>query len=90
MKTIYVFHKPLCGACGILQRFLTSRRIDYNAIDGTTAEGVTFMRTNGIFLSYYPAMCLDGRLYEYSDLFDEKGELLADHILEILEKDVVL
>ena len=84
MKTIYLFHKPLCGACDLLKKFLTSRRIEYKAVNGEEAEGRTFMRVNGVFLSYYPAMCLDGRLYEYSDLFSEKGELLADHILEIL------
>jgi len=81
---IYLFHKPLCGACELLKKFLTSHRIDYKAIDGMSAEGATLMRVNGVFLSYYPAMCLDGRLYEYSDLFDEKGGLLADHILEIV------
>jgi hypothetical protein len=48
----------------------------YEEIHGDTAEGATYMRINGIFLSYYPALCVEKRLYQYADLFDSHGDLL--------------
>ena len=82
MKVI-VFSKPMCSACDMLKAFLELHKIEYKTINGATAEGQTTMRTNGVFPLYYPALCVDGRLYEYAAMFGERGELLRDDLRRI-------
>lgn len=81
---IAVFSRPGCSACDQLKGFLHLHKIAYKDIDGSTAEGLTIMRTEGIFLSYYPALCVDRRLYEYPALFDEHGGLMSSELAVIL------
>jgi hypothetical protein len=75
MKLI-AFCKPQCSACDTLKSYLKNRGMEFQEIDGSTPEGKTFMRTHGVFPAYYPALCIGGKLYEYSSLFDENGALL--------------
>jgi len=75
-KRIIVFSKPLCSACDQLKAYLELKNIEYESVNGETSQGRTFMLTHNIFLAYYPAFCVDGRLYEYSSIFDEHGQLL--------------
>ena len=81
---IAVFSRPGCSACDQLKGFLHLHKIAYKDIDGSTADGLTIMRTEGIFLSYFPALCVDRRLYEYPALFDEHDNLLIEEIRQIL------
>lgn len=80
---VIVFSLPFCFACDQLKEYLESRRIAYKAINGQSAEGKAFMLTNGVFLAFFPGLCVDGRLYEYVHLFDEKGGILRDTLEEI-------
>lgn len=73
---IILFARSGCAGCANLKRYLDSKGIIYEEIHGDTAEGATYMRINGIFLSYYPALCVGKRLYQYADLFDSHGDLL--------------
>lgn len=82
-----VFSRPGCSACDQLKGFLRLHKIEYRDIDGSSAEGRTYMLTENIFLSYYPALRVDTRLYEYSHLFDEHGNLLIEEIRLILGID---
>lgn len=76
MRRIIFFCKDKCSACANLKRYLDSKNIVYEEIHGDDAAGATYMRINGIFLSYYPALCVEKRLYQYADLFAEDGNLL--------------
>jgi hypothetical protein len=85
MKKVIVFHKPHCFACDQLKEYLESRRIAYKAVNGQSADGRALMLTNGVFLSFFPGLCVDGRLYEYAHLFDEKGGILTKMLEDILD-----
>jgi hypothetical protein len=76
MKKVYLFQKRGCVACENLRRYLDSKGIEYKTISGDTAKGISTMRTNEIFLSFYPALCVENRLYQFADLFDSKGNIL--------------
>jgi hypothetical protein len=76
MKKIYLFGQPGCEGCQRLVAELSRRKVSFAYKNAKDARDATWMRTNGIFLAYYPALCVDGRLYEYADLFGESGEVL--------------
>jgi hypothetical protein len=76
MKRVIFFCKDKCSGCSNLKRYLDSKGIIYEEIHGDSAEGITYMRINGIFLGYFPALCVGNRLYQYADLFDSKGHIL--------------
>jgi hypothetical protein len=73
---ILLFIKSGCSACNKLKSYLDAQNVSYVTVSGDTASGQVFMRTNGVFLAYYPALCVNGRMYEYAALFSEKGELM--------------
>ena len=81
---VIVFSRPGCEGCDRLKAFLQRQKVEHRDINGDSAEGRTYMRINGVFLAYYPAICVSGRLYEYPAIFDEHGELLADDLRKIL------
>lgn len=76
MRKIYLFGQPGCGGCQRLKDELSRRGMTFVYVDARDPRNMTWMRTNGIFLAYYPALCVDGRLYEYADLIGESGEVL--------------
>jgi glutaredoxin len=76
MRKIILYSKSRCSSCANLKRYLGVRGIEYEEVSGDTAEGKTRMLTEGIFLAYFPALAVDGRLYQYADLFGESGEVL--------------
>lgn len=76
MKKIILYTKAGCAACANLMRYLDASGIRVEEVDGGSAAGKTMMLTDGIFLAYFPALAVDGRLYQYADLFGESGEVL--------------
>ncbi len=76
MSSIILISRPGCSACSKLERYLLAHDIGFQKVDGSTAEGKTWMLTEGVFLSYFPALLVDGRLYEYAALFAEDGQVL--------------
>jgi len=83
MKVI-IFSRSNCSACDQLKRYLKERGVEYTDIDGMSPAGRAKMLVNQVFVSYFPALCVDGKLYEYPHLFDEHGSLLQESINGIL------
>jgi len=83
MKVV-VFSRQSCAACDQLKRYLKERGVEYTDIDGMSPAGRAKMLVNQVFVSYFPALCVDGELYEYPYLFDETGSILKESLDDIL------
>ena len=82
MITLYT--RPGCTGCMALKAALERRGVEFRTVDGFTSTGMTEMLTSEppVCLSFYPALKVGDRLYEYASLIGEKGEVLPlDDIL---------
>lgn len=76
MKDVILFSRTGCDGCERLKRYLEAHKVAFEEVKGDAAEGRTWMLTNDIFLEYFPALSVDGRLYEYASLIAEDGNVL--------------
>jgi glutaredoxin len=75
-RSIILFSRSGCAGCARLHRYLEAHGIAFEEVHGDTAEGRARMLTEGIFLQFFPALSVDGRLYEYASLISEDGNVL--------------
>ena len=80
MKKIYMIGRSGCGGCQRLKEELSRIGVAFDYKNGEDASDKAWMIVNGVFLACYPALCVDGKLYEYASLFDEKGDLMVDEL----------
>ena len=66
---LVVYSLELCPHCEILKKFLKSRGFPYSEKDLSTAEALTELRVNGVFVNEAPVLQRGEDFYTSDDLF---------------------
>jgi len=80
-----VYTLEFCPNCEILKEFLASRSVPFAECDMTSAEALTELRMNGVFVQEAPVLQKGDAFYTSSDLFSGgafQEHLVADLIAE--------
>lgn len=73
---IFLLSRPMCSDCAKLKRYLDAHKIAYEEKDCSKGPGLAWQRQEDYWPQWYPALVVDGRLYEHAALFAEDGQLL--------------
>ena len=83
-EPLIVYSLEMCPHCEILKKFLKARGYGYSEKDLSTAEALTELRVNGVFVNEAPVLQQGEDFYTSDDLFpggalDEKelGAILS-------------
>ena len=80
-----VYTLEFCPHCEILKDFLGRAGISYTILDLSTAEALTELRMNGIFVQEAPVLQIEKTFLTSSDLFANETlleDLIMQHFLE--------
>jgi len=80
-----VYTLEFCPNCEILKEFLASRGVSFVECDMASAEGLTELRMNGVFIQEAPVLQKGDTFYTSGDLFAGgalREDLVADLIAE--------
>ncbi len=78
-----VYTLEFCPNCEILKEFLASRGVPFVECDMASAEGLTELRMNGVFVQEAPVLQKGDAFYTSGDLFSGgafREDLVADLI----------
>lgn len=78
-----VYTLEFCPNCEILKEFLASRGVSFVECDMASAEGLTELRMNGVFVQEAPVLQKGDAFYTSGDLFAGgtfREDLIADLI----------
>ncbi len=81
---LIVYTLEFCPNCELLKEFLTGRGIPFVVRDLSTAESLTELRVNGVFVHEAPVLQNDDRFLIYEDLFSS-GAVREDQIKNLIE-----
>jgi len=79
--TIYTLE--LCPNCELLKEYLTGHKIPYQERDMSTAESLTELRINGIFVSEAPVLQKGDNFLTSPDLFFG-GHVREENVTQLL------
>ncbi|NLZ30171.1 MAG: glutaredoxin family protein [Methanomicrobiales archaeon] len=68
-----IYTLDFCPNCEILKAFLASRDVPFIECDMTSAEALTELRMNGVFVQEAPVLQRGDAFYTSSDLFPENA-----------------
>lgn len=74
-----VYTLEFCPNCELLKACLTAKGLSYEEQDMSTAENLTELRVNGVFVNEAPVLRLGDDFYTSADLF-AGGRVLEDVI----------
>lgn len=74
-----VYTLEFCPNCEILKEFLASRSVPFAECDMTSAEALTELRMNGVFVQEAPVLQKGDAFYTSSDLFS--GGVFQEHLV---------
>jgi glutaredoxin len=74
-----VYSLEFCPHCEILKDFLDRGGISYNILDLLTAEALTELRMNGVFVQEAPVLQIKKTFLTSADLF--AGEILCEDLI---------
>jgi glutaredoxin len=80
---LIVYTLEHCPNCELLKGFLKTGGYTYSERDLSTAEALTELRVNGVFVNEAPVFQKDEDFYTSADLFP-MGKLDADHLTKIV------
>jgi glutaredoxin len=80
---LIVYTLEHCPNCELLKGFLKKGGYVYTERDLSTAEALTELRINGVFVNEAPVFQKDEDFYTSADLFPT-GKLDADHLTKII------
>ncbi len=78
-----VYTLEFCPNCEILKEFLASRGAPYTECDMASAEGLTELRMNGVFVQEAPVLQKGDTFYTSGDLF-AGGALREDLVADLI------
>lgn len=78
-----VYTLEFCPNCDLLKGFLKKGGYAFTERDLSTAESLTELRLNGVFVSEAPVLQKDEDFYTSADLFP-LGKLDATHITKLI------
>ncbi|HOI14150.1 MAG TPA: glutaredoxin family protein [Methanoculleus sp.] len=80
---LIIYTLEFCPNCEILKEFLASRNVPFIECDMASAEGLTELRMNGVFVQEAPVLQKGDAFYTSGDLFAGgafQEDLVADLI----------
>jgi glutaredoxin len=80
-----VYTLEFCPHCEVLKDYLDRVGISYNIFDLSTAEALTELRMNGVFVQEAPVLQIGKTFLTSSDLFIGETlceDLITEHLLE--------
>ncbi len=80
---LIIYTLEYCPNCDNLKGFLTKGGYTYFERDLSTAESLTELRMNGVFVNEAPVLQKDSDFYTSSDLFRE-GKLDGEHLSKLI------
>jgi glutaredoxin len=80
---LIVYTLEHCPNCELLKGFLKKGGYMFTERDLSTAESLTELRVNGVFVNEAPVFQKDEDFYTSADLFPT-GKLDADHLTKII------
>jgi len=80
--TIYTLE--LCPNCELLKEYLHGHNIPFIEKDMSTAESLTELRINGVFVNEAPVLQNGSTFLTSPDLFS-KGQVLGENVTRLLE-----
>ena len=83
---LIVYTLELCPNCDLLKGFLKKNGIAYSERDLSTAESLTELRVNGVFVNEAPVLQKGEDFYTSADLFPA-GKLDDGHITKLISGD---
>jgi glutaredoxin len=80
---LIVYTLEYCPNCDSLKGYLTKGGYTYSERDLSTAESLTELRMNGIFVNEAPVLQKDSDFYTSADLFPA-GKLDGEHLSKLI------
>lgn len=81
---LIVYTLEFCPNCELLKEFLSGSGIPYAERDLSSAESLTELRVNGVFVNEAPVLQNDDRFLTSEDLFSS-GKVREDQIKNLIE-----
>ena len=83
---LIVYSLELCPNCDLLKGFLKKKGHKYSERDLSSAESLTELRVNGVFVNEAPVLQKGEDFYTSADLFPA-GKLDEKHIAQLISGD---
>jgi glutaredoxin len=83
---LIVYSLELCPNCDLLKGFLKKKGLPYSERDLSTAESLTELRVNGVFVNEAPVLQRGDDFYTSADLFPA-GKLDEGHLAKLVSGD---
>ena len=83
---LVVYTLELCPNCDLLKGFLKKNGIAYSERDLSSAESLTELRVNGVFVNEAPVLQIGEDFFTSADLFPT-GKLDEKHIAKLILGD---
>ncbi len=80
---LIVYTLEYCPNCDSLKGYLTKGGYKYSERDLSTAESLTELRMNGVFVNEAPVLQKDSDFYTSADLFPA-GKLDGEHLSKLI------
>ena len=80
---LIVYTLEHCPNCDILKGFLKKKGLNFTERDLSSAESLTELRVNGVFVNEAPVLQKSDDFYTSADLFPA-GKLDAEHITRLV------
>jgi glutaredoxin len=82
--TLYTLE--FCPNCDLLKTYLKDRGVPFTEEDMSSAESLTELRVNGVFVSEAPVLRKDDTFLTHKELFNQ-GKVIAEHVDALLKGD---
>jgi glutaredoxin len=83
---LIVYSLELCPNCDLLKKFLKKTGYKYVERDLSSAESLTELRVNGVFVNEAPVLQKDEDFFTSADLFPA-GKLDEGHLARLISGD---
>lgn len=83
---LIVYSLELCPNCDLLKGFLKKKGFSYSERDLSTAESLTELRVNGVFVNEAPVLQRGDDFFTSADLFPT-GKLDEGHLAKLVSGD---
>lgn len=80
---LIVYTLEHCPNCELLKGFLKKNGLKYSERDLSSAESLTELRLNGVFVNEAPVLQKDEDFYTTTDIFSS-GKLDAEHVSRLI------
>lgn len=83
-RDLIVYTLEFCPNCDTLKHYLKKKGVLFEERDLSTAESLTELRINGVFVSEAPVLQKDTRFLTSADMFTQ-GAIREEQIITFLE-----